>query len=50
MFFGRKDASHFLDEWILIIHQVITCGSVLNWGGLYIFQSRYLVEQSSKGT
>ena len=30
--FGRKDASHFLDKWIPIIHQVITYGSVLNWG------------------
>jgi hypothetical protein len=30
--FGRKDASHFLDKWILIIHQVISSGSTLNWG------------------
>ena len=30
--FGRKDASHFPDKWIPIIHQVITYGSVLNWG------------------
>ena len=29
---GRKDSSHFLDKWIPIIHQVITYGSVLNWG------------------
>ena len=27
-----KDASPFLDEWIPIIHQVITYGSILNWG------------------
>ena len=30
--FERKDASHFLDKWIPIIHQVITYGSILNWG------------------
>ena len=30
--FGRKDVSHFLNKWILIIHQVIAFGSVLNWG------------------
>ena len=29
---GRKDASHFSDMWILIIHQVITYGSILNQG------------------
>ena len=29
---GRKDASHFPDKWIPIIHQVITYGSILNWG------------------
>ena len=29
---GRKDASHFLDQWIPIIHQVITYGSILNLG------------------
>ena len=29
---GRKDASHFPEKWIPIIHQVITYGSVLNWG------------------
>lgn len=30
--FGRKDASHFPDKWIPIICQVITYGSILNWG------------------
>ena len=30
--FGRKDASHFSCKWIPIIHQLITYGSVLNWG------------------
>jgi hypothetical protein len=30
--FRRKDASHFLDKWILTIHQVISSGSILNWG------------------
>ena len=30
--FGRKDASHFLDKWIPIIHQVIAYGSILSWG------------------
>jgi hypothetical protein len=30
--FGRKDTSHFPNKWIPIIHQVITYGSILNWG------------------
>ena len=30
--FGRKDASRFPEKWIIIIHQVITHGSTLNWG------------------
>ena len=30
--FGRKDASHFPNKWIIIIHQVISSGSILNWG------------------
>ena len=30
--FERKDASHFPEKWIPIIHQVITYGLVLNWG------------------
>ena len=30
--FGRKDASRFLEQWIPIIHQAITYGSILNWG------------------
>lgn len=30
--FGRKDASHFLEKWIPIIHKVITYESILNWG------------------
>lgn len=30
--FGRKDASTFPNKWILIIHQVITSGSIMNWG------------------
>ena len=30
--FVRKDASQFLNKWIPIIHQVITYGSILNWG------------------
>ena len=30
--FERKYASHFLDKWIPIIQQVITYGSLLNWG------------------
>ena len=29
--FGRKDASHYPDKWIPIIHQVIRYGSILNW-------------------
>ena len=32
MNFGRKDASHFSDKWIPIIHQFITRGLVLNLG------------------
>ena len=32
--FGRKDASHFPDKWIPIIDQVITYGSILNWGDI----------------
>ena len=30
--FIRKDASHFSDKWIPIMHQVITYRLVLNWG------------------
>ena len=30
--FGRKYASHIVEKWIPIIHQVITYGSILNWG------------------
>ena len=30
--FRRKDASHFPDKWIPLIHQVIIYGSILNWG------------------
>ena len=30
--FGRKDASHFSNKWKPITHQVITYGSILNWG------------------
>ena len=30
--FGRKDSSHFPNKWILIIHQVISSGPILNWG------------------
>ena len=40
--FGRKDASHFLDKWIPIIHQVITYGSILNWGE--IISSNLVIE------
>ena len=32
--FERKDASSSPEKWIPIIHQVITHGSTLNWGGL----------------
>ena len=32
--FERKDASHFPDKWIPIIDQVITYGSILNWGDI----------------
>ena len=32
--FGRKHASHFLNKWIPVIHQVITYGSVLKWGDI----------------
>ena len=32
--FGRKYASSFLDKWIPIIYQVITSGSMLDWGEL----------------
>ena len=30
--FRRNDASGFPDKWILIIYQVVTSGSMLNWG------------------
>ena len=30
--FRRKDASHLPNKWIPIFHQVITYGSILNWG------------------
>ena len=30
--FKRKVSSSFRDKWILIIHQVITHASTLNWG------------------
>ena len=30
--FGRKDASNFPDKWVPITHQVITSGSIMNWG------------------
>ena len=49
--FGRKDASHFSDKWIPIIHQVITYESILNWSEIiiYIFQFGYSAEESAKG-
>ena len=32
--FRRKDSSTFPDKWILIIYQVVTSRSTLNWGEL----------------
>lgn len=32
--FGKKDASNFPDKWIPIIYQIVSSGSVLNWGDI----------------
>ena len=31
-YFWKKKYSSFLDKWVSIIHQIMSNGSVLNWG------------------